>query len=311
MKPSVVFMGTPDFAVAPLLSLNSAGYPIPLVISQPDRPQGRGRKRVETPVKKAALDLGLTVVQPANVNSDDTISMLQALKPDFFVVVAFGQILGAKLLAVPALAPINIHGSILPAYRGAAPIQRAILCGETRTGITTMLMDRGMDTGDMLLVETLNILEEDTSETLSHRLSALGADLIVKTLEDYVGGRIIPKAQDHEQATYASMLSKQEGRMNWSEPARTLDAFVRGMTPWPGAFTFLSEKRFRIIKAIALDIASPEVPGTVLDSRPGTLMVQTGSGALSILEIQGESGKKLPVSDFLRGFPISKGSLFQ
>lgn len=310
MKPSVVFMGTPEFAVAPLLSLHRAGYSIPLVISQPDRPQGRGRKLVETPVKKAALDLGLTVVQPVNVNSDDTVSMVKALKPDFFVVVAFGQILGTKLLSVPRFAPINIHGSILPAYRGAAPIQRAILCGETRTGITTMLMDRGMDTGDMLLVETLDILDEDTSETLSHRLSALGAGLIVKTLEEYVEDRIVPVAQNHEQATYAPMLSKQEGRINWNEPALTLDAFVRGMTPWPGAFTFHSEKRFRIIKAIALDITSPEKPGTVLDSRPGTLVVQAGSGALSILEIQGESGKKLPVSDFLRGFPMVKGSLF-
>ena len=311
MTPSIVFMGTPDFAVQPLMALHKAGYAIPLVVSQPDRPQGRGRKLVETPVKKAALDLGLTVVQPQKINADDMVSMIEALRPDFFVVVAFGQLIGDKLLSVPRFAPINIHASLLPSYRGAAPIQRAIIGGETVTGITTMHMDKGMDTGDMLLTETLDILDDDTSETLSHRLSRLGADLILKTLETFAQARIVHTPQNHENATYAPMLSKQEGRMDWNLSAKNLDCFIRGMNPWPGAFSFLADKRFRIIKALPLDVNGNDAPGTVLESSPGTLMVQTGDGALSIREIQGESGKRLTISDFLRGYPISQGSLFQ
>lgn len=311
MTVSIVFMGTPEFAVPPLLAIHKAGYSIPLVVSQPDRPKGRGRKLEETPVKRTARDLGLSVIQPQKINSDDTISMIEALKPDFFVVVAFGQIIGEHLLSVPKSAPINIHASLLPAYRGAAPIQRAILGGEPVTGITTMRMDRGMDSGDMLLTQTMGILEDDTSETLGNRLSRLGADLIIQTLEDYVAGRITPIPQNHEKATYAPMLNKQEGRINWQHPAKQLDCFVRGMTPWPGAFTFLGDKRFRVIKSISLDIDGNDPPGTVLESTPGTLVIQAGSGAMSVREIQGESGKRLSIGDFLRGFPVPKGSRFE
>lgn len=311
MTVSIVFMGTPDFAVPPLLALHKAGYSIPLVVSQPDRPKGRGRKLEETPVKKAAMELGIPVIQPQKINTDDTFSIIEALKPDFFVVVAFGQIIGERLLSIPKFAPINIHASLLPDYRGAAPIQRAILGGESLTGVTTMRMDRGMDTGDMLLVQTMAILDDDTTETLGTRLARLGATLIVQTIEDYKAGRISPRPQDHEKATYAPMLSKQEGRINWQHPAEQLDCFVRGMDPWPGAFTFLGDKRFRIIKAMALDIDGNAPPGTVLDSAPGTLVIQAGKGSLSIREIQGESGKRLPIGDFLRGFPVPKASIFE
>lgn len=311
MTVSIVFMGTPDFAVPPLLALHKAGYSIPLVVSQPDRPKGRGRKLEETPVKKAAMELGIPVIQPQKINTDDTLSIIEAVKPDFFVVVAFGQIIGERLLSIPKFAPINIHASLLPDYRGAAPIQRAILGGESVTGVTTMRMDRGMDTGDMLLVQTMAILDDDTTETLGSRLARLGATLIVQTIEDYKAGRISPSPQDHEKATYAPMLSKQEGRINWQHPAKQLDCFVRGMDPWPGAFTFLGDKRFRIIKAMALDIDSNAPPGIVLDSAPGTLVIQAGKGALSIREIQGESGKRLPIGDFLRGFPVPKASCFE
>lgn len=311
MTVSIVFMGTPDFAVPPLLALHKAGYSIPLVVSQPDRPKGRGRKLEETPVKKAAMELGIPVIQPQKINTDDTLSIIEAVKPDFFVVVAFGQIIGERLLSIPKFAPINIHASLLPDYRGAAPIQRAILGGESVTGVTTMRMDRGMDTGDMLLVQTMAILDDDTTETLGSRLARLGATLIVQTIEDYKAGRISPSPQDHEKATYAPMLSKQEGRINWQHPAKQLDCFIRGMDPWPGAFTFLGDKRFRIIKAMALDIDSNAPPGIVLDSAPGTLVIQAGKGALSIREIQGESGKRLPIGDFLRGFPVPKASCFE
>jgi methionyl-tRNA formyltransferase len=310
MTISIVFMGTPDFAVPPLQALHRAGYSIPLVISQPDRPQGRGRKLVHPPVKKAALDLGLTVVQPQRINGSDIIPMIEAVKPDFFVVVAFGQIISEKILGIPRLAPINIHASLLPAYRGAAPIQRSIICGEEVTGITTMLMDKGMDTGDMLLSESVKILDDDTSETLSFRLSRLGADLILRTIDGFVNGRIKPVPQDHTLATYAPMLSKNEGLLDWSRPSKELDWAIRGMTPWPGAYTYLGDKRFRIIKAVPLDVSGDGFPGTVLESKPDILIVKTGTGALSIHEIQGDSGKRLSIADFLRGFTINKGDHF-
>ena len=272
MTLSIVFMGTPDFSVPPLLALHNRGYHIPLVITQPDRPKGRGQKLIQTPVKKTALELGLTVMQPPRINSDDMVAMIEAVKPDFFVVVAFGQLIGERLLSVPRFVAINIHGSLLPAYRGAAPIQRAIINGESRTGITTMLMDKGMDTGDMLLKESMDILDDDTSETLYNRLSLLGAELIVKTLDRYAAQSLTPEVQNPSFATHAPMLTKQEGLIDWTRSAKQLDCTIRGMNPWPGAFTFFSQKRLKIFKALPLDITSQECPGTVLESRVDTLV---------------------------------------
>ena len=311
MTTSIIFMGTPDFSVLPLQALYDRGFHISLVISQPDRPKGRGQKMIATPVKKKALDLGLNVIQPMSVNQPDVIAQVESLKPDFFVVVAFGQFIGEKLLSLPCYAPINIHGSLLPAYRGAAPIQRAIINGETTTGITTMLMDKGMDSGDMLLKEELMILPSDTTATLHDRLSLVGARLIVETIEAFMENRITPQPQDPEKATVAPMLKKAEGLTNWTRTARELDCFIRGMNPWPGAYTFLSDKRFKLFKAEYMDLDHDQAPGTILECDSDRLIVQAGQKAISILEIQGESGKRLPIADFLRGVTFKKGDIFR
>lgn len=310
MKASLVYMGTPDFAVPPLKALHKQGYTIPLVITQPDRPYGRGRKMKAPPVKETALELGLTVRQPERVNDDSMIEVLRDISPDFFVVVAFGQLLSKAVLSIPKHGPINIHGSLLPYYRGAAPIHRAIVNGEEKTGVTTMFMDTGMDSGDMLDHVTTDILEDDTVESLHDRLSDIGADLIVHTLEGVLAGTLDPEPQDHSRATYAPMLSKNDGLIDWNRPAHDLDCFIRGMTPWPGAFTFFAGKRLKIFKAVPVDITDSSAPGQVLSSSREELIVQTGKEALSILEIQGSSGKRLNIADFLRGFTINKGDVF-
>lgn len=307
MKASVIYMGTPDFAVPPLKALYRQGYEIPLVISQPDRPYGRGQKMKAPPVKRIAMDLGLPVSQPEKINDESVIRMLRDVSPDFFVVVAFGQFLSQSLLDIPKIGPINIHGSLLPYYRGAAPIHRAIVNGEERTGVTTILMDKGMDSGDMIDHVTTDILEDDTVETLHDRLADIGADLIVHSLEGLLAGTLEPEPQDHAKATFAPMLSKNDGLIDWARTAHELDCFIRGMTPWPGAFTFFSEKRLKVFKAQVVDTTSTAIPGQVLESGDGKLIIQTGKGALAIQDIQGASGKRMPVADFLRGFAIKKG----
>jgi methionyl-tRNA formyltransferase len=214
------------------------------------------------------------------------------------------------LLALPRLGAINVHASLLPKYRGPAPIQRAIIAGETETGITTLQMDTGLDTGDMLLVEKIHIEPDDTAQSLHDRLAMTGATLLIKTLEGLEAGSITPVAQDHLNATSAPLLRKAEGRMDWHLPAVTLERFIRGMMPWPGAFTFHGDKRLKIYKAVALPDTALEPPGTVVRGFPDELRVAAGSGTLSILELQGESGKRLAVRDFLRGFRIEPGGKF-
>jgi methionyl-tRNA formyltransferase len=310
MAPSVVFMGTPDFSVAPLEALYQNGYDIRMVITQPDRPQGRGQKMIVTPVKQAALSLNLPLIQPLKINEADVVDHLRDLAPDFFVVVAFGQFLSETLLAVPKKGSVNIHASLLPSYRGSSPIHRAIINGDTRTGITTMLMDKGMDSGDILMQTAMDIRPDDTAASLHDRLSSLGADLIIETLTAMTSGTLTPRPQDQALATFAPMLRKEDGRIPWTRTARELDCFVRGMTPWPGAFTFFDDKRLKVFTVKALDIASEAEAGTVLESGNGRLIVQVGQGALSILDIQGASGKRLPIADFLRGFSIEPGQRF-
>jgi len=307
-KFKIIFMGTPDFAVPVLNALHENLYDVSLVVTQPDRPKGRGRKLIPPPVKSRAVELGYEVIQPESVKTDEFISKIKSIEPDWFVVVAFGHILPENILALPKKGAINIHASLLPKYRGSAPIQWAIINGETETGVTTMLMDKGMDTGDMLLSEKIDIMPDDTSDTLHDRLSILGADLLIKTLKNF--DTIIPVKQDHEQATYAPMLKKADGHINWKKSAKSLDEFIRGVTPWPGAFTFHEDKRLKILKAIPVPTESHEPPGTVVKGFSDELRVATGKGVLSILEIQWESGKRLLIKDFLCGYPISPGTVF-
>lgn len=302
-------MGTPDFAVPSLDLLSQEDYEIALVVTQPDRPKGRGRKLVPPPVKVKALELNLEVSQPSTLKSDKFTDQIKSIQPDFFVVIAFGHILSEKILQLPKFGAINIHASLLPKYRGPAPIQWAIINAEPYSGVTTMFMDKGMDTGNILLTKKEPILPEDTAATLHHRLANAGAELLIKTLKDIAASKIKPTPQDHSKATYAPLLKKQDGHINWQRPAEKLEPFIRGMTPWPGAFTFHNEKRLKIIKAAPISESVSEAAGTILKAFPDELRVATGKGALSILEIQGPSGKRLGIADFLRGYRLPTGTI--
>lgn len=305
----IIFMGTPDFAVPALRALHKNNNDVALVITQPDRPKGRGRKITPPPVKTAALKLGYNVIQPVSIKTGEFENLLKRQKPDIIIVVAFGHILPKNILKVPKLAPINVHASLLPKYRGSAPIQWAVINGEKETGVTTMLMDEGMDTGDILLSAKTDIAPDDTAGSLHDRLAGLGADLLIQTLETIETKGLNPTPQDHARATYAPLLKKQDGHLNWQMPTESLDAFIRGMTPWPGAFTFHMDKRLKIFKASPIPMEGDELPGTVIRGFPGELRISTGRGALSVLEIQGASSKRLLTKDFLRGYNIAPGDV--
>lgn len=302
-------MGTPDFAVPALTALHNNKYDVILVVTQPDRPKGRGRKPVSSPVKEAAVQLGYDVIQPVSIKTDEFANNVIKLKPDMFIVSAFGHILPKRILELPKIGALNIHASLLPKYRGAAPIQWAVINGEKETGVTAMLMDEGLDTGDIIFTSKIQISPDDTSATLHNRLADLGADLLIKTLKAIEADNINPIPQDHTIATYAPMLTKKDGHINWEMAAEKLEAFIRGMTPWPGAFTFCKNTRLKIFssKPIIMPVDTP--PGTVLKGFPDELRIATGKGVLSILEIQGQSGKRLLIKDFLRGFKLPVGTV--
>jgi methionyl-tRNA formyltransferase len=305
----IIFMGTPEFAVPALKALHKSGIDVTLVVTRPDKPKGRGRKIVPPPVKEAAISLGYEVIQPASIRTAEFSDLMTKHKPDFIVVVAFGHIMPKNILALPNLATINIHASLLPKYRGPAPIQWAIINGERETGITSMLMDEGLDTGDILLYSIIKIAADDTSGTLHDRLADLGADLLIQTLKSFETGEIVPATQDHTMATYAPLIKKSDGRINWGMPAEILEAFIRGMTPWPGAFTFHGDKRLIIFKAKPILMDAAETPGTVIKGFPDELRVATGKGVLSVMGIQGASGKRLLIKDFLRGYDLPFGTI--
>jgi len=310
-KAGIIFMGTPEFAVPALKALHKNDQDIALVVTQPDRPKGRGRKLTPSPVKETAINLGYSVIQPASVRTDEFMSCIKKYTPDFIVVIAFGHIIPKNILTIPKIATINVHASLLPKYRGPAPIQWAIINEEKETGVTTMLMDEGLDTGDILLSSKLKIGSDETSGTLHGRLADLGANLLIQTLNAYETGDIHPIPQDHTQATYAPILKKNDGRMNWKLPAESLEAFIRGMTPWPGAFSFHEKKRLKFFKAKAIVMNTEASPGTVIKSFPDELWISTGKGVLSIMELQGESGKRLLIKDFLRGYKLPPGTHLQ
>jgi len=307
-KAGIIFMGTPEFAVPTLKALHKSDQDIVLVVTQPDRPKGRGRKRTPSPIKETAVNLGYSVIQPSSVRTVEFSNCIEKYAPDFIVVVAFGHIIPENILNIPKIAAINIHASLLPKYRGPAPIQWAIINEEKETGVTTMLMDEGLDTGDILLSSKLEIASDDTSDTLHDRLADLGADLLIHTLNAFETGDINPISQDHSQATYAPMLNKNDGRINWEKPANALEAFIRGMTPWPGAFTFHEKKRLKIFRAKTIVMDTEASPGSVIKGFPDELWISTGKGVLSIMELQGESGKRLLIKDFLRGYKLPPGT---
>lgn len=304
----IIFMGTPEFAVPSLEAIAAAGHRVSLVVTQPDRPRGRGKKLGFPPVKTAAQNLNLDVVQVASLRGEPLFQKIVQLSPDLFVVVAFGHILPARLLEIPALGAVNVHASLLPRYRGAAPIQWAVINGENQTGVTTMRMDAGMDTGDILLAESTPIFPDDTAATLHDRLAPIGAKVVVQTIEGICANTLTPIAQDHRKATYAPMLQKENGRIDWGRSAKEIQAFIRGMTPWPGAFTYFDDRRLKIFSAKIARMDTPAPPGTIIPGFDDELRVATGDGALSIDQIQANSGKRMGVCDFLHGCCMLPGS---
>lgn len=300
----IVFMGTPDFAVPCLQALIDAGYTIPLVITQPDKPVGRKRVLTAPPVKELALANGLEVYQPAKVrNNPEALERLQAAAADLFVVVAYGKILPQEILDIPAKGCMNVHASLLPKYRGSAPIQWSIIEGEQETGVTTMVMDAGMDTGDMLLTASLPIAPHDTAGSLSDKLSQLGADLLLKTLPGYLDGSIQPQVQDHTAATVIPMLKKEDGEINWHQPAQAILNRLRGLDSWPGSYSFFRGKSLKVLR-VAVYTGDPGYqgnPGQVLEINKGSFLVRTGDGILELLEVQLAGSNAMDAGTFARG----------
>lgn len=307
----IIFMGTPDFAVPTLCALDQSDYQVTLVVTQPDRPKGRGRKISPPPVKHTSMDLGYIIHQPESINDENLVLNIKKLKPDFLVVVAFGHILNRNILEIPQYGAINLHASILPRYRGPAPIQWSVINGDKETGVTTMFMDEGMDTGDILLTSKEKILDSDTSASLHDKLAQRGADLMLETIQQLLDNRVHPIPQNHTRATYAPMLNKNTGKIDWSLSASKISSLVRGVTPWPGAFTFHQKNRLKILSVKSLKSESDNPPGHILQGYPDELRVSTGSGTILIDNIQGPSGKKLPIKDFLRGYRFEPGEILK
>jgi methionyl-tRNA formyltransferase len=305
----LIFCGTPQFAVPTLERLAAEKHDIELVMTNPDEPSGRGYEVKPSPVKEAALKAGLEVFQPAKLREESSVAFLSKFRPDFMVVVAYGHIIPPWLIALPQHGCINVHASLLPKYRGAAPIQWAIMRGETVTGVTTMKIDAGLDTGDILLKSEVRIQDDDTTETLSARLSVAGAALAAETLPKLMKGEIQPQPQDHSQASLAPLLRKEDGRIDWGLGAEEIGWRVRGLRPWPGAYTRFRSRNLHLWSAApALERAGPEhPPGTLLAGR-GTLHVVCGFGSLlAVRELQLEGRKRVPARDFVNGTRIGSG----
>lgn len=314
----IVFMGTPDFAKESLEALYNAKYEILAVVTNPDRPKGRGMKMIASPVKEFALEKGIKIYQPEKVrNNEEFISEIKALKPDVICVVAYGKILPKEILEIPSKGCINVHGSLLPKYRGAAPIQWAVLNGDKKTGVTTMYMDVGMDTGDMILKQETQIGEDETTGELWERLSKIGGDLLVKTLKE-IENKTAPRIKQGDDFTMAPMLDKSMAKIDWeNKTALEIKNLVRGLNPIMGAYTFLNGKKIKFWKVdVAKDIfADGDMEfmknGTVIvsDKRDG-IYIKTKDGILKVLEIQGENAKKMPIQDYLRGNQINEFDVF-
>lgn len=301
-------MGTPDFAVASLNALISSMYNVTGVVTQPDKPRGRGNTITYTPIKKVALENNIPVFQPKKVRDKEFIDLLRQLSPDLIIVVAFGQILPTEIINLPPLGCINVHASLLPKYRGAAPIQWAIINGELETGVTTMYMDEGCDTGDMLLKKSITIADSETSQTLHDRLSILGAEVLIQTLKDLEQGNIRREKQQDEQSTYSPIIKKELGLIDWYKSATELERLIRGLNPWPSAYTYLDDKILKVWKAKTIKLTSSEEVGTIIKITKDTFTVITGEHALEIEEVQLQGKRRMTSEDFLRGYSLKIGT---
>ncbi len=311
----IVFMGTPDFAV-PVLRALAENYTVVGVVTKADKPKGRGNKMTSPPVKDVAVELGIECIQPENVKTDDVYDKLKSYDADLFVTAAYGKILPESILKLPKYGCINVHASLLPYYRGAAPIWRCIINGEKETGITTMMTDVGMDTGDILLVEKIEIDENMTTGELHDALSEIGARLIIKTIDGVISGEVKRVPQDHSIATYAPMVERDDGKIDWSDSAQEIHNLVRGTNPFPVSFGFLYGERIKIWKTCILKQTlfkndKPAVPGTIIDVSKAGIDVMCGNGVIRILELQGASSKRMGVADYLNGHHIKSGMVFE
>lgn len=305
----IVFMGTPDFAVEALEELVRSGYEILCVVTQPDKPKGRGNQVQISAVKECALKYDLPIFQPKKIKEAEAVEYLKTLGADLFVVAAFGQILSKEILEMPKYGCINIHGSLLPKYRGAAPIQWAVLNGEKETGITIMQMNEGLDTGDMLTKAVVPIEDKDTGESLFHKMSLAGAKLLLETIPLIEEGKLTPVQQNHEESTYAPMIKKEMGRLLWEKEAEELERIVRGMNSWPSAYTTWGKKTLKIWEAQVEEENSGRKPGEIAEVTKNAIKVQTGKGLLVLKSLQLEGKKRMEVSAFLLGNKIEAGEV--
>jgi methionyl-tRNA formyltransferase len=305
----IVFMGTPDFAVPSLQALLDGPDQVVAVVCQPDRERGRGKVLSPPPVKVLAEQHGLPILQPQSVRKEPFLEQMRALAPDILAVVAYGKILPAALLQLPRLGAINVHGSLLPKYRGAAPIQWAVINGETETGVTIMQLDEGMDTGDILLSVPVAIGPQETAGELFDRLSPLGGATLAAAIEQLKLGRLAPQPQNHAMASTAPMLSKEMGHIDWSLPAARLHCLIRGLDPWPSAYGFIDGKRHRFFNPEIVRLTPDKPPGTIFRADNQGLLIAAGEDCLLIREIQPEGKKRMDVAACLRGAPIATGSL--
>lgn len=310
----IIFMGTAELACASLSTLlDHPAFAVHAVVTQPDRPKGRDLKLQPSPVKMIATSRGVPVLQPERARHENFLQELKNLQPELIVVAAYGQILPASILELPAHGCLNVHTSLLPKYRGAAPIQWAIIEGELETGVTIMKMDAGLDTGDILAQAKTPIEGEDDAQTLHDRLAKLGAELLVQTIPDYVAGKISATPQPANGASYARKITREDGKLDWSQPATVLWNRVRGFTPWPGAYTFhAAGGKSRLIKISAVQpVASAKgAPGEILRADKQGVLVACGEGGLEIRSLQKEGGKRLSTQDFLSGYPLQTGERF-
>lgn len=303
----IVFMGTPEFAVPSLEALLQSEDTVVGVVTQPDKPKGRGQTMATSPIKQLAEKAGVPILQPVKMKDPNFLDALRAWQPDLIAVTAFGRILPPVILDLPPKGCVNVHGSLLPKYRGAAPIQWAVMNGERETGLTTMLMDAGMDTGPMLLQERVPIEPEDTAGSLSEKLANVGGRLLIETIRQLKAGILTPRPQDNSQATMAPLLEKEMGQIAWASPAGQIANRVRGLLPWPGSFTYAGQERWTIWKARALGDSSPAEPGTVVAVAKDAIHVATGQGVLAITELQSANSRRMTVHQYLAGHRLTPG----
>lgn len=304
----IIFMGTPDFAAASLERLIASEHEILAVVTRPDKPKGRKGELTPPPVKTIAVENGLKVYQPVKVRKAEFVNIIRDYNPDVIVVIAFGQIIPESILSIPKYGCVNIHGSLLPKYRGAAPIQWAVLDGEKESGVTSMLMDKGIDTGDMLIKKAIKLAEDETSASLFDKLMALGAETLLETLEGLEKGRITPEKQGESPTDYAKMLTKEMGLIDFTRTASELDCFVRGMNPWPSAYTTLDGKTLKIWRA--KPVAESGKAGSVLKLCKESFVIGCGENALEVFEVQLEGKKRMSSGDFLKGTHLEVGKEF-